>query len=211
MSSSQKIPFGIPASIGRVESQPLDNLADRFPERVYLATHKHLQRPESEFTQAERDDIKKILNPVHELVNQYFLDAYGYPPYEIVTDFDTRTVEPQEAQRGGAWHRDQNRASAIILISSQLTTRYLIGNNLNARESTYWSKRILDIPSFKNKTDVNQNAITDGLQSRRLRVYQPDRYAVTISDNYVHQSATNRSGRALEKTWLRLFVFDHYR
>lgn len=210
MSSSEKIPLGIPTTIGQADSSSLENLADRFPEHTYLSGHPRLKRPSGSFEQSDVEDLITIVQPVHELINQYFLDAYGYVPREIVTDFDTRTVQPMTAQRGGEWHRDQPKASSTALVSNALTTEYLVGNHLDARETAYWSRRIPQSPTnAKPKTSVNREAIADGLQTRRLKIYRPPALDVVLSDNYVHRSAPNIGAQAIEKTWLRLFIFDH--
>ncbi|MFZ2544543.1 MAG: hypothetical protein WAW80_01045 [Candidatus Saccharimonadales bacterium] len=187
-----------------------DNLIDRFPERTHLSLHPKLKRAHDAFDSLEEADFHKIISPIHQIINDYFIEAYGYAPLEIATDFDTRTIQPYDAQRGGAWHRDKIRSSTQLLVANVLPTKYLVGNSLDASDSTYWSSKLLDVAVGNGpSTKVNEISVLEGIKAGKLSIYEPDNYSLTISDDYIHHSPQNLGEAAIQRAWMRYFIFDH--
>lgn len=215
MGIDKKISLNIPPTIGDAPKDALANLNDRFPTRSFLHPKARTNRPESNLTKDELRSLDTITAPIKMVINDYFQDAYGYAPLDILTDFETGTVYPGEAQRGGRLHIDANSDGLTkvrkVLVSDVLPTLYLVGNDLTSQEQEEWSAMIVTLPDSRSErsTEINIAAAEEGISAGKLAMYAPRERSLVLADEHVHQSPTNTSSDPVNRTWMRFFVIDH--
>ena len=150
---------------------------------------------------------KPALQPVTELLSNYILAELNEETTKISFDCDSRPALSGQTQRGIDWHVDNGgTASYVMAASNVIPTEFLVYDK-GSEDADMRRNRILNQSSDRPGSMFNSPAIDAGLSEGLFKIYQPEPYEAVILTKNIHRSTRNMSKRAIDRTFLRGWIY----
>jgi hypothetical protein len=197
--------FAPPKVLGHLPETVLADISSVFPNQVMGTEWRKHPQP---FTKPYQPELMEALQPLHDLIMQAMFGNWQLKPEAIFYSVDTRKVEPDESQRSGSWHIDNEGAfpPVGIIVADANPTEFLIHKSrMDFKHAT--KRRRLGKSTLGS---IYRELTEEEMDDLGLLVYRPSPFELVAFQGQVHRSPMNSSEEAITRTWVRAAVL-HYR